>query len=719
MRKAVEKIIEKAYKNNYSDDIINILKREDLNIDLIKNIDYYYYANRKHYTSKEICDEINKVLSFPFNGSSKAYKEKIRNCLPMYLGKDTLLGDSISKRRIFYLKDYNEFNRVYVALLYNHIDYNVIKKVYKFINENINEKNDANVWYLAHIIYNLKNKNNINFLIDVWLECSSLNFNCLNIFDNFTILIRNTDKIIEYTDIDIKKYITETDGCYGYDVDYYSFYSDYIFTPNELVKNIINSFNIDGIFRINPYNEYIGNLVPVVKFNHRYVDENIINQYIELANKTNTTLTLNLPSSDFEISVKQNSIFISLVTYYKIEVYEYKFNHNKPIFQYNIVKKSKDTLSLFIPEDGHIYIKNTKTNKYYPLPIKQLIKLKEYKYNDEFIRFINLYVDYLISKNPFIKDAINDCKDNCLIPLSVNECIMYHNRAELIKAKYKTASNINIDWNKRNLNLSYLYIKSLPYIDDKGKEILKQIKDIDFNIIKNSRHNYKGKVKDFLSYVIYKNIQDNLVVDKENEITKELSILPDVIDDEKESLAIYEENLDETEYLCYDYVNMLMFNTARKNREKIKLNIKSVNEIRNKHDNVTTYTNIDRETHPVKIKKDSVFNELRNILPSNFEWIKTRKRLILETKIQHHCVWSYADKITNDNCAIYSYVDKDGSKSIDGIPKRYTIEFGFNENTCQYYVIQTQGRYDSVNASNMEKYINAILDDYYKNNIEK
>lgn len=713
MRKAVEKIIKKAYEYNYSDDIINILKREDLNIDLIKNINYYYYNNREYYTSKEICDEINKVLSFLFNGSSKVYKEKINNCLPIYLGKDTLLGDSISKRRIFYLKDYNKFNRVYVALLYNHVDYDVIKKVYKFINR----KNNVDEWYLAHSIYNLKNKNNIKFLIDVWLECYSLNFNCVDIFYNFTTLIRDVDKIIEYTDINIKKYIAKTDEyC---DVDYYSFYRDYIFTPNEFIKNIINGFNIVRYFRINSYNKYISNPVPIEQFNHRYVDEKTINQYIKLANKTDTALTLNLPSSDFEISVKQNSIFISLVTYYKIEIYKYQFNHNKPVFQYNIVKKSKNTLSLFIPEDGHIYIKNTKTNKYYPLPIKQLIKLKEYKYNDEFVRFINFYIDYLISKNPFIKDAINDCKDNCLIPLSVNECIMYHNRAELIKAKYKTASNINIDWNKRNLNLSYLYIKSLPYIDDKGKEKLKQIKDIDFNIIKKSRHSYKSKVKDFLSYVIYKNIQDNLIVNTEDEIAKELSILPDVIDDEKESLAIYEENLNETEYLCYDYVNMLMFNTARKNREKIKLNIKSINEIRNKHDNVTTYTNINKETHSVKIKKDSVFNELRNILPSTFEWIKTRKRLILETKIQHHCVWSYADKITNDNCAIYSYVDKDGSKSIDGTPKRYTIEFGFNKNTCQYYVIQTQGRYDSVNASNMEKYINEILDNYYKNNIEK
>lgn len=718
MRKAVEKIIEKAYKYNYSDDIIDILKREDLTVSTIEQIHNYYYANKKYYTSEEICGEINKILSFPFKGNSKEYKEKLSKCLPGCM-KDTLLGNSLDKRRIFYLKDYKDFNFLYVTFLYNHIDYSIIKKVYTFFKENDNYKDILPVWYLQYRIYNLKNKKNINFLIDVWIECCLLKIsNNIVSFSVFADIIKNTDKTIEYTNIDIKKYTTKNNKDCGI---YYSFYKDYIFTPNEFVTTIIDKFNIKGHFRTNLYNEYIIDKfpIPIEKYNNRYVDEKIINQYTELANKTNTTLTLDLPSSDFEISVKQNSIFISLVTYYKIDIYKNEFNHNKPIFQYDIVKKSKNTLSLFIPENGYIYIKNTKTNKYYPLPIKQLIKLKEYEYNDEFVRFINLYVDYLISKNPFIKDAINDCKDNCLIPLSVNECIMYHNRAELIKAKYKTANNINIDWNKRNLNLSYLYIKSLPYIDDKGKEILKQIKDIDFNMIKNSRHNYKYKVKDFLSYIIYKNIQDNLVVDKENEITKELSILPDIIDDEKESLARYEENLDETKYLCYDYVNMLMFNTARKNREKIKLNIKSVNEIRNKHDNVTTYTNIDRETHLVKIKKDSVFNELRNILPNNFEWIKTRKRLILETKIQHHCVWSYANKITNDKCAIYSYVDKDGSKSIDGTPKRYTIEFGFNKNTCQYYVIQTQGRYDSVNASDMEKYINAILDDYYKTTTEK
>lgn len=104
---------------------------------------------------------------------------------------------------------------------------------------------------------------------------------------------------------------------------------------------------------------------------------------------------------------------------------------------------------------------------------------------------------------------------------------------------------------------------------------------------------------------------------------------------------------------------------------------------------------------------------MRKILPKEFEWIKNRKRLILETELQHHCVWSYADKISSDMCAIYSYVDKDGSKSLcnDGNPKRYTIEFNFNKQNGTYYVEQVQGKYDAVNSSGMRNYIDKILNE--------
>lgn len=49
---------------------------------------------------------------------------------------------------------------------------------------------------------------------------------------------------------------------------------------------------------------------------------------------------------------------------------------------------------------------------------------------------------------------------------------------------------------------------------------------------------------------------------------------------------------------------------------------------------------------------------MRKLLPPEYEWITTSKRLIEESAIQRHCVWQYEDKIKKDKCAIYSYVSK-------------------------------------------------------------
>ena len=46
MRKAVEKLLEKARKNNFPDDITKILQREDLSVDIIDRIYHYYDTNR-------------------------------------------------------------------------------------------------------------------------------------------------------------------------------------------------------------------------------------------------------------------------------------------------------------------------------------------------------------------------------------------------------------------------------------------------------------------------------------------------------------------------------------------------------------------------------------------------------------------------------------------------------------------------------------------------
>jgi ACT domain-containing protein len=148
--------------------------------------------------------------------------------------------------------------------------------------------------------------------------------------------------------------------------------------------------------------------------------------------------------------------------------------------------------------------------------------------------------------------------------------------------------------------------------------------------------------------------------------------------------------------------------------KKVSLNIKSYAQLQNRHDNFNRNDDAYYQTHTgtVNIPKNSKFKDLREYLPEDFEWIIDRKRLILETELQHHCVWSYADKISRDQCAIYSYLDRVGDYSDK--PRRYTIEFGYEPKQKKYQVIQVQGRYDRVNSNNMREYIQNILDDCQK-----
>ena len=85
--------------------------------------------------------------------------------------------------------------------------------------------------------------------------------------------------------------------------------------------------------------------------------------------------------------------------------------------------------------------------------------------------------------------------------------------------------------------------------------------------------------------------------------------------------------------------------------------------------------------------------------------------MILETELQHHCVWSYADNITQDECAIYSFTDTAAEHCKDGKPRRYTVEFRQKRNG-RYYVEQVQGKYDAVNAGGMKEYIQMLLTEY-------
>jgi hypothetical protein len=106
-----------------------------------------------------------------------------------------------------------------------------------------------------------------------------------------------------------------------------------------------------------------------------------------------------------------------------------------------------------------------------------------------------------------------------------------------------------------------------------------------------------------------------------------------------------------------------------------------------------------------KIPKESQFNKLRNVLPSEFEWIKTRTRLADESIMQHHCVWSYGEYIHKDQSTIYSYVDSEGKYGDAGL--RYTIEFKRRESG--FYIAQMQKKYDRGGSESLRDEINKLL----------
>lgn len=700
MRKAVVNLLKKADKYSFSEEEKQFLCREDLSVDILNIIFDYFYANNSTYTSDQLCQEVKRVLSFTKRMLQKEYLNRIRNCLP-YGHVDEIIG-SYKKRCIFYFHSDCNFDNMYQSLMQNNIEYRYIKEIYEVYKNN-------HIPLSIHLIYNIryiKNKNNIGILIKAWKNIIE-KINKYKLYDlkgdlffddyignsnDILNLIENTECVLN-SNIKINQYIIHDKNKEIIIAYTKKFYEDNILIQNEFIHKLIKEFNMkcyDSETYI--YKSQFG------------LEDKIVSTYKDLSKATKTKLSLYFDNTELIMKIKNNNLNLTLSEYNKIEV-----NHGKT-FSNGLKRK----IDLWITPDGAIFISNTKSkaNKFYPLSVNDLMVFMNYKNNDDFKKVINLYVQDKINENNFFKDIINDFKDGCLMPLKVNECVYFHNKKELLNKKYKASNDININWNKRNLNLSYLIIKSYPYVDEKGKEILKQITAFDLNKYY-SLSKYKIKVSRFLEDIIYNNINKYSDQNLITECNNELNDLPESLKDEKQYVYDYNIENDNLKPTIKDYVHMTLSSKARK-KPKIKLNIKSVNEIQNRHDEITENTNIDVNTGSVNVPKDSRFNTLRNILPDEFEWIKTRKRLILETKIQHHCVWSYASYITNDESAIYSYVDTDGSKHVDGVPRRYTIEFKYDPTDKKYYIKQVQGRFDSVNASNMAEYIQQILDNYYK-----
>lgn len=126
------------------------------------------------------------------------------------------------------------------------------------------------------------------------------------------------------------------------------------------------------------------------------------------------------------------------------------------------------------------------------------------------------------------------------------------------------------------------------------------------------------------------------------------------------------------EDIAFDYCDM-----ARHLKRKINLCLTSAKKIKEIHDEMAI--NIQNHCVPqIVIPKNSKFIGLKKYLPKDFEKITSKKRIIKEGAQMHHCVASYAEKINQDACAIYSVLHNN---------KRYTLEFRKSKCTKSGYIL--------------------------------
>lgn len=727
MRKGQIVILNEAQQYELNDNIISILKREDLTLKQLNDIVNYCYAQIYIYNQNQ--DDIyNEVLRIVENKWISGFTLPYGLC-----GKDTLLNSS-KKRNIFKLYDYlnigkyrkenpskcadmyNLYN-LYVELLYNDIQFKHIKSLYRlykkdktilncFNNYRLPNINNSNIVFYTHFLEYIineldKGETFHNYVFSNRMTEQVFNKNCENIdlnkmlFEYFLSLTSNIE--LPYDETNFDKYFIKENGVY-----YLNFEKIVVEKYPPITKAVLKSFDFK-LLR-NSYS-YYNNIIQM--------NEDIFDKYKQLVMDNGITVTLNnIKSISTKIVIKTNGTI-------NIYIREYKGNtilSSGKLQTYDETKSNKNDIVIF--PNGDIY-KKTKNEKLVPISFKELYALRNL--NNDTKKLVDCIISEVSKMTPIFKDISRDFEITNLFPIKFNDLYKYHTKNELMKDMYGLAKDLPINYNKININLSYLIVKSYNYVNDRSKKILIQLKDKDNSILKLvnrcitkswQRLTYKRKVFFFLQSIIIYTINEKTDWGKTKKkyIEENLNFIAENILDAE--FYEFEENCaDDMVIQVGDYVNMCIYSNKRV-KPKVDLSISNIHTLIEKHNDVS-WLSRKSGTKPVKVPKDSIFNDLRKILPKEFEWIKNRKRLILETELQHHCVWSYADKISSDMCAIYSYVDKDGSKSLcnDGKPKRYTIEFNFNKQDGTYYVVQVQGKYDAVNSSDVQNYIYKILNE--------
>lgn len=738
MRKEQEKLLKRAEKRQMSTLQISLLSREDLTIqELQVAMDYFVYSP-KDAEKDTLVAEAERCINF-----LKQNRVKIKNSsdyqllLKALLRSEFGISDSLIKTK----KKLRLFKMYRYLLIYKNWSGHW-KDVSLFSSYEFMLYRNFSVWHINMILRPM--------FLDEERRCSLdwrfTDYPCL--MDDY--LHNGKDSFLYYLAVEnnylpnFKPDKKTFDKLYDYNAHKFTFvnkeFSDYFIKEENSYKY---SYVVNMAFLIEKQIEKY----PIVSLIGNFCKENGLKPYNESEGIFTTWQTWQLMSPQKVEKLKEcykllgQGFSTDIAAFYLSLTISFNFFITVTYIKYKSIYVGANNdngwkvdgvhyrVSFMISPDGRLFQKVGKNQKYVPFKMKSFAEL--YMLQNTCGNLMSLLLSYHADKNPFYKDVINDfISTHPAMPLSFNEVSDYHNRTELIRNKYKTSLRLPIKWNKQNLNLSYLIIKAYSIVEQ-GKSIQILIQQKDMYPVNEGNYNRRAVYRpyEYVAQLLYKKILEDVekrvsLINREeleqkyrNEIEEDVKT--NILTDEYEKWIqerVNAELLNSEETVARtvkDYVSM-----CRQAKIKIRLDIHSVKQLEKLHRRIAyNPDNYRKITQEVKVPKNSKFLLLRDILPPEFEWIKTKKRLILETELQHHCVWSYASKITKDKCAIYSFTDTKAEHTNDGVPKRYTIEF-MQRKDGSYYVEQVQGKYNSVNTHGMREYIQSLLMMYVKEEVK-
>lgn len=364
----------------------------------------------------------------------------------------------------------------------------------------------------------------------------------------------------------------------------------------------------------------------------------------------------NRPSYRMDVTLSAQAINIKLTYSSDTRLYVLR---DDPVYYYS----RKDT-ELVVFFSGDIYV--SKNKRLFPLSMKEVGKIYE-KYGGIGLRICDFLFTY--TKEKLNASVMSDLyrtlqADGFLnIPIALNDCRDMHNCNQLLKYRWKNASVIN--WNKADINVAYAIMKSLPVVRTiDQRRLLQHTSDKNLlpaskyfvTVKRSSQYGVKYFLKEYIAAYGITNMSDN------NE-------------------AYYNGMILDLGYIFADYYNL-----CRKLHEKVSIGFKSYKKLVEAHDDMSKRER--NRLHRVSVPKDSRFNELRKLLPKDFEWVKGGKRLQQEGITMNHCVNSYYTDVNMDKIAIYHLAMSDGYKATIAFIQmkngKYRISqmFGYHNEEC-------------------------------------